>query len=157
MSFKDQDFTKRFEAMGDEAEGIFEKVFGKGFVRTGLNRPPIQMHKLPARIRYTPDYLTSQGYVEVQGFGRDQRIKLKIDKWMSLHYWNSLFPVRLFLWDTTNKRYCYVTLEQLDACFASGEASIESFPEGKPYLSFDADVVFLAATDVGEYNDATAA
>lgn len=161
MSFKDRGWNSRFEAMGDEAEGVFEAVcekhFHLGFVRYGLNRPPIRMSSLPARLRYTPDYLMSTKFVEVQGFGRDQLMKLKLDKWMSLHFWNSLHPVEMFLWDTTNSRWCFVTLDNLDELLAAGKAEIRRFTEGKTYLAFEADALFELATSSGEYVNAEAA
>ena len=80
MSFKDGTWAQRFGALGDEAEQVFERVARYGWVRYGLNRPPLQMHRLPARIRYTPDYLMSNKFIEVQGLGRDQKLKLKLDK-----------------------------------------------------------------------------
>lgn len=151
MSFKDRSFDERVATggMGDEAEGVFERVYGRGFARYGLNRPPIQMHKLPARLRYTPDYITSNYLIEVQGFGRDQTFKLKIDKWQALHYWNSLHPVALFVWDTTNKRWCLVELKQIDLLVeAVGE--IRHFPEGKAYMAIPGDAIFDAAWANGE-------
>jgi len=153
MSFKDQSFATRFSAMGDEAEQIFEAWAASTdlkFVRYGLNRPPIAMHKLPARLRYTPDYLTSGHLIEVQGFGQDQICKLKIDKWMSLHYWNTVHPVNLFIWDRSNRRYAIVKLAQFDSLLAEGNATIGQFPEGHGYLAVDARPLFEHAEQVGE-------
>src|SRR6266498_2550714 len=96
-SFRDQDWQARYQGMGDLAEGAFEEVHQYGFVRWGLDRPPIQVHKLPKRIRFAPDYLTTHSFVEVQGFGKDQVIKLKLDKYDALRWWNVLHPVDLFL------------------------------------------------------------
>jgi hypothetical protein len=142
MSFKDQAWSSRFDAMGDQAEGVFEEVCELGFVRFGLNRPPLRMSALPARIRYTPDYLMSSKLVEVQGFGRDQVMKLKLDKWNCLHWWNSVHPVELFLYDSHNDRWTFVTLKQLDEWLANGEAELRSFPEGKSYFAFRASLLF---------------
>lgn len=139
--------------MGDEAEGVFEAVFPKGFARYGLNRPPIAMHKLPARLRYTPDYITSNSLVECQGFGRDQTFKLKIDKWQSLHWWNSVLPTELFVWDTTNKRWCILGLVAIDTLVEQcGE--IRHFPEGKAYMAIPGDAIFEVAASRGTYDGA---
>jgi len=96
--------------MGDEAEQMFEQVYPRGFVRYGLNRPPISVGKLSLKIRYTPDYLTSSSLVEVQGFGRDQLVKVKLEKEQALHLWNADMPTQFFLWDRTNKRYGYIDI-----------------------------------------------
>ena len=142
MSFKDRSFEERVAAggMGDEAEGVFERVFTKGFARYGLNRPPIQMAKVPARLRYTPDYITTNRLVEVQGFGRDQVFKLKIDKWQALHWWNGVHPVDLFVWDTTNRRWGFITLKDVDLLIEEA-GEIRHFPEGKSYMAIPGDTL----------------
>lgn len=133
MSFKDQGWAHRFKAMGDEAEGIFEEVWPTSWERFGLARPAVQVSGLPPFVRYTPDYLTSSALVEVQGFGSDQRFKLKVDKWMALHTWLLHMPVRLFVWDSKNKRYGDFPIEALDPA-----VPIKRFPEGNPYLEVPA-------------------
>jgi hypothetical protein len=133
MSFKDQTFQRRFAAMGDEAEGVFEAVWGDSWVRFGLNRPAISMAKLPPMIRYTPDYLTSFELVEVQGAGKDQTFKLKVEKHAALLLWSHFLPVRIFVWDTTNKRYCSFLIDELNGTL--GVAALDAFPEGKAYYA----------------------
>lgn len=161
MSFKDRSWEHRFQAMGDEAESKFEEyaenTLRLGFVRYGLARPPIQMHKLPKRLCYTPDYLMSTKLVEVQGVGRDQKVKLKHDKLNSLRWWNDFVRegfdgVHLFIWDSHKQRMCMFHLSLLDRLLADGKGELGSFPEGKPYISWDADDVFEYA---GELNAAT--
>ena len=88
MTFSDRSFNQRFYEMGDLAEGRFEDWSEHNFVRYGLNRPPLAMWKLPPRVRYTPDYLTSHNLVEVQGFGKKQIIHMKPDKWEALLWWD---------------------------------------------------------------------
>lgn len=132
-------FAQRFAAMGDEAEGVFEEVHRSGFVRYGLNRPPIQMGGLDPFIRYTPDYLTSRVLVEVQGFGADQTIKIKHDKWAALQQWSMLHQVELFLWDTRNKRFGYVPLPHLHHLIEAAET--RHFDEGNPYYALPSSVI----------------
>lgn len=145
-TFKDESWDTRFKAMGDEAEGRFEAyatdVLGLGFVRFGLDRPPLKMSALPTRLRYTPDYLMSNYLVEVQGFGRDQVFKIKLEKLNSLHWWNDLHPVRLFVWDSTHGRSCMIPLETIAALINDGHATLASFPEGKAYFAIQGDDIF---------------
>jgi hypothetical protein len=152
VSFKDASWERRFAEMGDEAEGVFEAVCKRGYVRCGLNRPPLRMSDLPTRVRYWPDYLCSNKFVEVQGFGRDQRLKIKVDKWGAMHWWSDLHPVEMFVWDSHHRRYCYVTLAQLDALLGAGEAELKTFPENKAYFEFKGDVVFECSEQVGEFD-----
>lgn len=112
-SFKDQAWTRRFGSMGDEAESVFEHVWPKGFVRYGLDRPPIHVHKLPQFVRYTPDYLTSSNLVEVQGFGRDRKVKVKHDKLDSLLDWNAFMPVLMFLWNNADEQWGTIPINKL--------------------------------------------
>lgn len=138
MSFKDKNWNARFQAMGDEAEGIFEQVYPNGFTRYGLDRPPIQMHKLEPFIRYTPDYLTSQGPVEVQGFGYDQVAKIKVDKLEALLMWDAIQPTRLFLWDSHQQRHAMLAIDEVKRMVKHGDVTVQSFPEGKEYYAIPA-------------------
>ena len=135
--FNQQDFGQRFGAMGDEAEGVFESTHTGKYVRYGLNRPPVSMSMIPPFIRYTPDYLTSHGLVEVQGVGKDRKLKLKLDKAESLNEWHKQFKLTFFVWDTTLKQSTYIDWDDLWAILPS--MPIETFPEGKQYWSIDGD------------------
>jgi len=99
--------------MGDEAEEMFEKVYPHGWERYGLKRPRIQVGKLKLKIRYTPDYVTSSSLIEVQGFGADQTVKLKLEKERALHQWNQDMPVQMFLWDSKQRRYGYIPIDAM--------------------------------------------
>lgn len=126
--------------MGDEAEGVFEATAKRGFVRYGLNRPPISMKDLPPMVRYTPDYLQGDRLVEVQGVGKDRTIKLKVDKYASLYQWNQVFPTYLFVWDNVDSTYCELPIDG----FPIHLSELGSFPEGKPYFAVNvADIPFV--------------
>lgn len=139
-SFKDKDWNQRYESMGDEAEAVFEAAYPQGFVRFGLDRPPLRMMDLPTKIRYTPDYLTGKGLVEVQGLGRDRKMKVKLEKLASLQEWAKDFRVDLFLWDRTAERFGFVRLPDLATALYNG-GNVGHFPEGKAYLWLHVDDV----------------
>lgn len=130
--FSEQGWSGRYGKLGDEAEGIFEATYPKGFARYGLNRPDVQVAALPLKIRYTPDYLTSTGLVEVQGFGRNQELHMKVEKYTALNMWAQEWHVDLFLWDSHKKRYATVPLDEVTKIIASSELGL--YPEGKPYF-----------------------
>lgn len=139
MSFKDQSFAHRFSAMGDEAEGVFEAVYPQGWARFGLNRPPINLSQVPSKIRYAPDYITSKGFVEVQGFGRDQTVKLKVAKYEALNQWHLEFRCDLFLWDSHNRRYGFVRLHDFIEAWEEHGWS-DAFDDGRnPYMALKAE------------------
>lgn len=124
--------------MGDTAEAIFEDVYPEGFARYGLSRPPVKVGELPAKFRFTPDYLTSKGLVEVQGFGRDQTVKLKLDKFSALGQWHADWRVDLFLWDSHKKRYGWLSWPALQGLIDEGCATLGYFHDPKAYLAFKA-------------------
>lgn len=142
MSFKDLSFEQRMSKMGDAAEKVFEDTFDHGWVRFGLNRPPLNVAALPLRIRYMPDYLTTKGFVECQGFGRDQLLKIKREKLDCLSYWNTLHPVDYFIWDSSKKRHKFMPLAQIVTMIDLGLAGLDWFPEAKAYFSFKAGDLF---------------
>tara|TARA_R100000808_G_C2152639_1_gene162196 strand:+ start:586 stop:1032 length:447 start_codon:yes stop_codon:yes gene_type:complete len=139
--FADQSFDKRFNDMGDLAEGVFEEWSPVNFVRFGLNRPPLAMWKLPPRIRYTPDYLTSDYLVEVQGFGRKQIVHMKLDKWQALLWWDrNVMPVHLFLHDSHHDRQLMFPIKKLRPLV--DKAEVRTFPEGNEYYAINAGEVW---------------
>lgn len=140
--FRDQTWETRFSKMGDQAEAAFEDwaqgVVKLGYVRYGLDRPPIQMYRLSAFIRYTPDYLMSQGLVEVQGFGNDQTFKLKHDKLEALVVWSYQAAVHLFAYDSKHDRSWMVPLADIVTSADAADFTEGMFPEGKPYYEIPA-------------------
>lgn len=147
--YKDEKWGEREKVLGDISETKFEEWCERNtlnFVRTGLSRPPLQMWKLPARIRYTPDYLLTKCYVECQGFGRDQKYKLKLEKWNCLWFWNNVHPVSLYVWDSHLKRECFIALTDF-ANILDSKCSIDQFAEGKSYMAVPADLIFHNGAD----------
>lgn len=148
MSFKDKNFTYRMAAMGDQAEGAFERwceEHDKKYIRWGLDRPPLNLRMIPTRIRYAPDYLLSARFVECQGFGTDQTFKLKLEKHGALHWWNDLHPVDLWVLDSRNNRACFLDLTAFDNLLGTTGAELQAFPEGKSYFAVAGDAIFDAA------------
>jgi hypothetical protein len=143
MGFSDAPWAARFVSMGDEAESQFEARYGKGFERAGLKRPKIRVRDLHPFEAQRPDYLTSRGYVEVMGMGRDQTLKLKVDKLEALRFWRLLGRVHLWVWDSHHKRHVELPLERLEALTRT--AKVRQFPEGTPYYALPADGLFGAA------------
>jgi len=141
MKFQDLDFSERLNKMGDLAEGKFEEVAPWPYARYGLNRPPFRLDKVPTQICYTPDYLTENYLVEVQGFGRSQEVHMKLDKLQSLAWWHEQMEVLLFLYDSFLERHTFFRFHTVrDLCLQS---QIKVFPEGKEYYAIPADVAWV--------------
>ena len=122
--FHTQSWVGRFAELGDTAEAIFEQVYPNNWVRFGLNRPPLKMSSLTVRSRYAPDYLTSDGYVEVKGCGRDGIIKIKRENLDALQWWHSNEQVRFFFWDSHRTRHVMVGLRELTDLIDNPDAGI---------------------------------
>lgn len=135
MSFHKQSFQQRLQAMGDEAEGIFEEVWPTAWERFGHNRPRFSMAYMQPFLRYVPDYATSNHLIEVMGLGRDRIFKMKLEKLQALQMWNIHHPTRLFVWDSHGKRWTDFSVTDLEAAMAS--ATVNTFPEGKAYFAID--------------------
>lgn len=148
MSFKDRSFSNRVKAggMGDLAEGVFENVYPLAWDRMGFNRPSTPMHGMVPFIRYTPDYMTFHGPVEVQGFGHDQIAKVKVEKLDALADWNKIQETRLFLFDSRNSRWAMLTMEELNTAIDNKAVWLGEFPEGKKYYAIPAHLI-------AEWND----
>lgn len=112
-TFSERTWEKREKTLGDPAESAFEEWAENTwcpFARYGLNRPPIDMRLVPPKIRYTPDYITNLGLVEVQGCGRDGLFKFKHEKLIALQQWDTEMPVSLWLYDQPEDRGYMVRL-----------------------------------------------
>lgn len=138
-SFRDQSFANRFAKMGDAAEGVFEATYPQNWERWGLDRARINLTKVPEFVRFAPDYLTAKGFVEVQGFGRDQRFKLKDAKRLALVEWHRIFRCDVFVWDSANQRYGWLRLPELNDVLRN-YGTADAFDGGRnPYVWLHAD------------------
>lgn len=148
MTYRNKKWENRIGTLGDPAESAFEdwaSISDYGFVRYGLNRPPIDMRMVPEKIRYTPDYLTNFGLVEVQGCGRDQLFKFKHEKLVALQSWNNDCPVSLWLYDQPADKGYLISLNlAIEACMNdSNEFRRDGLFDGyKPYSHFDTEVAW---------------
>ena len=138
MSYREAPWSARFASLGDEAEGVFEAVLPLGKVqRFGWRRPDVPMTNMGARVRHMPDYYAASGYlVEVMGLGRDGILKLKLDKWDALKWWNqSGNKVALFVWNSSKKMYVIVAWDALRTLVGRArQAGIASFQvDGNEY------------------------
>ncbi len=101
-TFKDQNWEERVEVLGDPSENKFREYAsrrGLGVVKYGLDRPPVNLGRTTDFVRYTPDFLTDEGLVEVQGCGRDQLFKFKWAKLTALAQWQRHMHVNVWLWN----------------------------------------------------------
>jgi hypothetical protein len=137
MSFHTQNFQTRFGTMGDTAEAVFDLLFPANHP-LGLCRPPFNVSGMPAPMRYAPDRMTRSAFVEIMGIGRDQTLKMKVEKLDALSAWRALGPVELFVFDSANRRYWCRALRDWDQAF-DDHGTEGMFPEGKEYVGLHSD------------------
>jgi hypothetical protein len=88
----------------DASSAAFTRVFPR-HSRTGLNRPDMNVAAMSLMSRTIPDYVCEEGFVEVMGIGRDQTLKLKVEKALALTAWRLIEAVDLFVYDSHRKRW----------------------------------------------------
>lgn len=133
MSFHRQSFKTRFGTMGDPAEAVFDLVYPKNH-KLGLNRPPFYMGGMVLAMRYVPDRMLRDRFVEVMGCGRDGKLKLKHEKIEALQTWQQIGPVELFVYDQFNETYYEAPLDAWVSAAHTLGASRTFDNDGKTYL-----------------------
>lgn len=145
MSHSGQSWSSRFKTMGDEAEKIFEEIYPQAWDRYGWNRPSVPVHHFPLKIRYTPDYATSKGLVEVMGLGSKRVLKLKAEKLQAMWEWGHDFRVDLFVWDRTESRYGFCRLHDIEDLCYNGDIPTARFDnDNKLYFAIPVDQLPVA-------------
>jgi len=133
MSFHQQSFNSRFASMGDEAEAVYDAIFPKS-IPFGLNRPPFSMTGMTEEMKATPDRMERLCFVECQGFGRDQILKLKPHKLNALTVWaEHIGPVDFFAWNRTEKLW-YRSPLYMWRNAAARDGVLDNYHDGPAYL-----------------------
>ena len=128
--------------MGDPAEAACDRVYGHDTHKLGLDREwqsgkRLYMAKMTAAMRYTPDRLVKDAFVECMGIGRDQTLKIKLEKVYALNRWNHIGPTDLFVYDQPKETFYQANILDWEEAFA--DAPVKTFPEGKQYYSVHRD------------------
>jgi hypothetical protein len=126
--FSKKDFGARYNLMGDWAEAACDRVFPKS-APFGFNRPPFSIQQIPVRLRYAPDRITPREFLEVKGVGRDGLIKIKHEDLSCLLWWDDLFPVEIFVYDSHRNRWAVVSIKDIQAWASAGELEMDRFQE----------------------------
>ena len=142
-AFHKQSFNTRLGTMGDPAELACDKVYAYRTHKLGLDRVwqngvGLFMAQMTPQMRYTPDRMVIDRFVECMGIGRDGTLKIKHEKIKALHYWADIGPTDLFVFDQTKNTYYQADIaDWYEACVVDGE--VKAFPEGKQYYALHRD------------------
>lgn len=136
--FHQRNWNARVTQMGDAAENVCDLVHGGRTHALGLNRVwqngvGLTLNQMTNAMRYTPDRMTIDGFVECMGVGRDRKLKIKVEKLDALDQWSKIGPTRLGVYDQHDNVWYEADIHDwLWACNSHG--LYRNFPEGKQYV-----------------------
>lgn len=84
---------------------------------------------------HMPDYFDGEQWYEIQGCGRDQMIKLKVNKLEDQRQWQGFteYPVMYWFYDSHNKASTAMSLTAINYLVTQEEFVLQTFPEGHQY------------------------
>jgi hypothetical protein len=133
MSYYEQDFGARFAKMGDEAEQAYLTCVNPKAILSGLNRPALDVRKMPLNMRSAPDVTDLTWYAECIGVGRDGIVKIRWEKFEALHAWTCIAPIKIFVWSSAKKAWWLVDLADFEkACHVHGTP--DRFPDNNKWF-----------------------
>lgn len=142
MTFRDQPYHRRRIIGGAMAEKRFAEVHPRSFERFGWDDAGINIGLLPDVLRHIPDYCDTAGLYECKGVGKDQLIKLKLSEVVAYSHWNTVHPLKLFVWDSSKKRYTYVEWDDIVTICNKPAVKVDHFSEGRAYFAVPCEEVF---------------
>lgn len=142
--------------MGDEAEGVYEKVTPLGStVRHGWNRNALHKYMTNA-LSHEPDYYANQGYlVEVMGCAGEIVRAFKVDKWEAMKTWNGIQPMAYFFWNRGTRTWLVLFHRSMVQVIARSrrEDRIKAFEnDGNRYYEIEWAWLEAVASDKGTFN-----
>lgn len=138
-AFHKQSFNSRMATAGDPAELACDKVYAYRTHKLGLDRVwqngvGLYMAQMTPAMRYTPDRMVIDRFVECMGIGRDGTLKIKHEKIQALDQWANIGPTSLFVFDQTKNTYYEAPISEWVVALVE-HAETLSFPEGKLYYA----------------------
>lgn len=136
MSFHEKDWKARYAELGDQAEQAFFAQFPKAH-RVGLCRPEFSMNGMRPTMRYAPDFMLRDMFVEVMGISsrKDGLLKIKLEKLNALLMWVAIGDVHLWVYDSSTRNSWQAPIDEWAAqCWLHAER--HTFADNnKPYWS----------------------
>jgi len=119
--FNQRDWKERKGYLGHTSEMAFEtfcKKEGILFERFGQRtESSLDYKNLSIILRMRPDYICQKVdesfFVEVKSVGRDGILKVKLESLEGITFWDSLLPVKIFIYDSVKKRVSFFAYKWL--------------------------------------------
>lgn len=140
LTFNQKSWNDRKGYLGHTSENAFE-VFcrkeGIAFEHFGFkDESSLNYAFIPTYVRTRPDYICQQNaetfFVEVKAVGRDGIIKIKHEGVIGMPFWNMLLPLKLFIYDSTRKKYSFFSFNLLKQKLTKDEP--QRFEDNKLYF-----------------------
>lgn len=120
-AFNQQNWKARKAYLGHTSENAFEQYCTKEgilFEHFGQNQESFLDYKvLSVYLRTRPDYICQRGnesfFVEVKGVGRDGILKIKLESIVGIPFWDTLLPVKIFVYDSSRKKCSFFPFSNL--------------------------------------------
>lgn len=141
MAYHEQSFSARLGTMGDASEDAFDNIYPKHH-KLGLNRvwadgSNLYLNKMTPAMRYTPDRLIADRFVECMGCGSDSTLKVKNEKIRAMNLWEqNIGPTSLFVYSSKTNSYWIAPVSHWVARF--NEHGIQkAFSDGKQFIALN--------------------
>jgi hypothetical protein len=117
-------------------------VWPLSYVRYGVDDPFIRVDVLPSRIRHTPAYLTAEAFVEPLELSPDGVLRLDVELYRALCWWDRVHPVVLFVHDAVSDRWCLEPVSNLTRRFEARANGSLSRPDRRTRYALPGWLIF---------------
>src|SRR5207237_10318243 len=132
------------------APPLFAAVVPLGCVRYSVSPAPFRMANLPSRLRHSPAYLTAETFIDVRSVRDDGTVRLDLEAYEALCWWDLLHPVVLFISDERTGRWCLEPISAVTEWIATGRVKPVAGPGGAQWWAIPADLIFGEAVILGD-------
>ena len=134
--FKERNKNRVTEEMVEKYLDIRQMPFIRyGLDNLDMNFDTYPMYKVSAFVRSAPDYIAFTGsdktpiFVEAKGFRGD--VKVKLHDLKNYSTWNSHMHLEFVFYNTENRSYCQISLNDLLNVIKHNNAEIDYYPESE--------------------------
>jgi hypothetical protein len=120
----------------------FEAVWPQWYVRYAVDRAPFRMTNLPSKLRHSPAYLTAETFIDVRAVRDDGMVRLDLEAYEALCWWDLVHPVVLFISDERKGRWCLEPISVVTEWISTGEVAVVPGPGQSTSWAIPAKVIF---------------
>ena len=126
----------------------FEAVWPQWYVRYSVERAPFRLANLPSKLRHSPAYLTAETFIDVRSVRDDGTVRLDLEAYEALCWWDLLHPVVLFISDERSGRWCLEPISAVTEWISTGRVEPCPGPGRSTWWAIPADLIFAPELEV---------